>query len=129
MMPFDNTMHVMLTHAIHQLNGLSVSLLNAQGVFLFWNAGAQVLDGYESNEIIGKPLNILHPPVEKKEKLSDYMLSTASKEGQVRNIGRRVKKDGSVYIASILLNKIIDNAGRHIGYIRIARELRSNELE
>ena len=127
MLPAD--MHIMLSQAIHQLNGLSVSLLNIQGVFLFWNTGAKLLDGYESDEVIGKPLNILHPTIEKKEKLSEYLLSAAGKEGHVKNIGRRIRKDGSIYIASVLFNAILDKTGKLIGYIRIARELRSNEAE
>lgn len=129
MLPIEPAIHLMLNQAIHQLSGLSISLLNAQGVFLFWNTGAKLLDGYEPDEVIGKPLQVLHPTIEKKGQLSEYLLSTAGKEGHVKNIGRRIRKDGSIYIASVLLNAIRDNKGKHIGYIRVARELRSDETE
>jgi hypothetical protein len=123
------TIQLLLNHAIVQIKDLSVTLLNMQGVFLFWNKGATLLDGYESNEIVGNPLNTLHPGIEKEEKLSDYLLTTALKEGRVKHIGRRVRKDGTVYWASVLLNAIFDETGKHIGYIRIAHELRGNEIE
>ncbi len=118
-----------LNHAIMQVKDLSITLLNIQGIFLFWNRGATLLDGYEPNEILGNPLNILHPVAEKEENLSEYMLSTALKEGRVKHIGRRLRKDGTIYWASVLLNAIFDETGKHVGYIRIARELRGNEIE
>lgn len=119
----------MLSLAINQVKDVSVALLNIQGIFLFWNKGANMLDGYESEEIIGKPLNTLHPVTEKNEKLTEYLLTSAKKEGRVKHIGRRLKKDGTVYIASVVLNTVLDETGKHIGYVRIARELKDNESE
>lgn len=129
MLPYDHSLQLLLNLAIHQLSGLSVSVLNMQGVILLWNKGAQLLDGYEPSEIIGQPLNILHTPVARREQLSEYLLLSAMREGQVKNIGPRVKKDGSVYVASVLFNRILDEEGNSVGFIRIARELRGHEIE
>jgi PAS domain S-box-containing protein len=129
MFHLDTSIQIMLGHAIHQVKDLSISLLSIKGSFLFWNSGAKLLDGYEQDEIIGKPLTTLHPITEKKENLGEYLLTTANKNGRVKHIGRRVKKDGTVYLASVIINSIFDEAGCLIGYVRIARELRANELE
>jgi len=129
MLTLDLPIQQMLSHALHQLSGLSVSLLDIKGVILFWNIGAKALEGYEAGEVIGKPLDILHPPLEQKEELSRYLLECADREGEVKNIGRRLKKDGTIYIASVLLNRIVDKAGNHLGYIRIARELKYHEKD
>lgn len=129
MLPIDTTLQVMLNHAIHHVKDFSITLLDIHGIFLFWNKGAIQLDGYEPDEIIGKPLFTLHPSMEKREKLSDYLLVTAAKEGRAKHIGKRLKKDGTTYWASVVLNAVFDEAGSHIGYVRIARELRDNEVE
>jgi PAS domain S-box-containing protein len=112
----DTMISSMLNLAIHQVKDLSITLLNAQGLFLFWNTGAKLLDGYDQNEIIGKHLNTLHPDIERNEKLSDYLFTTANKNGRVKNIGRRVKKDGTIYIASVIINSIFDEAGNQVGF-------------
>jgi PAS domain S-box-containing protein len=124
MLHTDLIIQHMLSHAMYQIKDISIALLNVQGIFIFWNMGARLLDGYEEDEIIGRPLNTLHPVIEKKENLSEYMLSTAQKEGRVKHIGRRLKKDGSVYLASVVLNAVVDDEGKHIGYVRIAEELK-----
>jgi PAS domain S-box-containing protein len=128
MIHLDAVITSMLSIAIHQVKDLSITLLNAQGVFLFWNVGAKLLDGYEQDEIIGKHLHTLHPEIEKNERLSEYLFTTAKKNGRVKNIGRRVKKDGTIYIASVIINSIFDEAGNQIGFVRIARELKGNEM-
>jgi PAS domain S-box-containing protein len=125
----DPALQQIVSHAIHQVKEFSISLLSVQGIFVFWNVGAKLLDGYEPEEIVGKPLDILHPGLEKMSNLTDYLFNTAGNEGSVKNIGRRLKKDGTVYMASVVLNSVFDKAGNHVGYLRIARELKGNEIE
>lgn len=129
MLTFESSTQLMLIHAIHNVKDFSITLLDLNGLFLFWNQGAVALDGYKPNEIIGKPLQILHPSLEKDEKLSEYLLTTAAKEGRTKHIGKRLRKDGSTYWASVVLNAIFDHKGKHTGYIRIARELRDNQVD
>jgi PAS domain S-box-containing protein len=129
MLHLDPSTQVMLGKALFHLKDMSITLLSLQGVFLFWNKGATLLDGYAPDEILGKPLDILHPQIELNDKLSEYMLNTASKEGSVKHIGRRMKKDGTIYVASVVVNGIVDENGNTIGYLRIARELKPNEID
>ncbi len=124
MIHFDPTLQHLLNHSMSQVKDFSITLLDIHGLFLFWNKGATLLDGYEANEIIGKPLDTLHPQAEKTEKLGEYMLKQAVKEGRVKQIGKRIKKDGTIYLASVVMNAIFDNKGKHLGYIRIAHPLR-----
>ena len=119
----------MLGLAINQIKDISITMLSIHGEFLYWNTGARLLDGYESDEIIGKPLDTLHPLTEQRENLSEYLLSAAKREGRVKQIGRRLKKDGTIYLASVVFNTILDETGKHVGYIRVARELNSNEID
>ncbi len=126
MIHFDPTLQFLLNQSITQIRDFSITLLDIHGLFLFWNKGATLLDGYEANEIIGKPLSTLHPQIERKEKLGEYLLNHSVKEGRVKHIGRRVKKDGTIYFASVIINAIFDNDGKHIGYIRIASAQEKN---
>jgi len=129
MIHIDASTQLVLCNAIFQAKEWSITMLSVQGMFLFWNKGATLLDGYTPDEIIGKPLDILHPPLEKKDNLSEYMLTTAFSQGSVKQIGRRLRKDGTVYVASVELNGIYNEEGKPIAFLRIARELKPNEKE
>jgi PAS domain S-box-containing protein len=125
-MHIDINLQLLLNNSVNQVRDFSIALLDVHGFFLFWNKGATILDGYEANEIIGQPLTTLHPPTEKEEKLGEYMLEHAVKEGRVKQIGKRMTKSGTIYLASVVINAIFDQAGKHIGYIRIASSLGDN---
>jgi hypothetical protein len=57
------------------------------------------------------------------------LIALASLEGRARHVGRRVRKDGSLFWGSILITALHDDEGNVVGFTKLTRELRENEIE
>jgi hypothetical protein len=92
------------------------------GAIVSWNAGAERLYGYRSDEAIGAPVSLIMP-----EGLVDGMpesVATIATDGRVeRYEGMRVRKDGSVVAVSLTQSPIRDGRGRVIGAATIGHDI------
>ncbi|HUS08997.1 MAG TPA: ATP-binding protein [Pyrinomonadaceae bacterium] len=92
------------------------------GVITSWNAGAQRIFGYTSEEILGKPVAILIPadhPNEEPEILA--RLRAGERIDHYETV--RLRKDGTLVDISLTVSPIIDSAGTIIGASKIARDI------
>ena len=99
----------------------SLYMLDAQGSVVSWNAGAQLIEGYEAAEIIGKPLSTFYQPAENGH--AQINLATAAATGTAEEEGWRVRKDGSRFWARVVLSSIHDSAGKLLGFAKVTRDL------
>ncbi len=114
---------------IEEVQDYAIILLDTDGTILTWNKGVEKIKGYKEHEIVGQNFNIFYLPSDRQAGLPQMLLDLAKKEGRARHVGRRVRKDGSVFWGSILITALHDDVGRVIGYTKLTRELRENELE
>lgn len=113
---------------IEEIQDVAIILLDLDGTILSWNKGAQQIKGYDAEEIIGQNFNIFYMPLDRQSKLPETLLSLAIKEGRARHIGRRVRKDGTVYWGSTIITALHNNKNEVIGFTKLTRELRDNEI-
>jgi PAS domain S-box-containing protein len=95
---------------------------NLQGIITSWNKGAQRLYGYTAEEIIGKPVSLLHPPDQPSE-LPDLLERLRRGESIEHYQTVRVRKDGSRMDVSLSVSLIKDGEDRVIGAAKIARDI------
>ncbi|MCW3121416.1 MAG: hypothetical protein JWQ38_908 [Flavipsychrobacter sp.] len=114
---------------IEEVQDYAIILLDVDGTILTWNAGVEKIKGYKPNEIIGQNFNIFYLPQDRQAKLPQSLLDLAVREGRARHIGRRVRRDGTIFWGSILITAIHDEAGNVIGFTKLTRELRDNEID
>jgi PAS domain S-box-containing protein len=114
---------------IEEVQDYAIILLDTDGTILTWNKGVEKIKGYKEHEIVGQNFNIFYLPSDRQAGLPQMLLDLAKKEGRARHVGRRVRKDGTVFWGSILITALHDDVGRVIGYTKLTRELRENELE
>ncbi len=114
---------------IDEIQDYSIILLDTDGTILSWNDGARKIKGYHAEEIIGQNFSIFYLPNERQEGLPQKLLSLAKKEGRASHIGRRVRKDGTIFWGSILITAIHDDDGSVIGFTKLAKELHGNQME
>jgi PAS domain S-box-containing protein len=105
------------------IEGYSMILLDPEGEILTWNKGVEKLKGYTAKEIIGQQISIFYTPLDREKKMPEKLLSEARITGTARHVGRRVRKNGTIFWGSIEVASIKDSAGKVIGFTKSAREL------
>src|ERR1041384_4849357 len=88
---------------IEEIKDYAIILLDLDGTILTWNKGAQNIKRYTEEEIIGQNFRIFYMPRDREEGLPEKLIDLAIREGRARHIGRRVRKDGTIFWGSILI--------------------------
>lgn len=101
----------------------SVMSEDLDGIIVTWNASAERIFGYMSDEVIGRPTDtILISPSKPGE--ARILLDAAKRGGVVRNFETsRLRKDGSIVELSVTISMIRDRAGDVVGVARIHRDI------
>jgi two-component system, cell cycle sensor histidine kinase and response regulator CckA len=97
--------------------------LDTSGHVASWNSGAELIEGYEEEEILGKHLSIFYQPADVEAGHAQKNLDAAALTGRTEEEGWRVRKDGSEFWARVVLSSIHDSAGQLIGFAKITRDL------
>jgi PAS domain S-box-containing protein len=113
---------------ISEIQDYAIILLDLDGTILSWNAGVEMIKGYKEHEILGQNFRIFYMPTDRQAGLPEQLLNMAKKEGRARHIGRRVRKDGTIFWGSILITAIHDDDGNVIGFTKLTKELADHEL-
>ncbi|TXI89457.1 MAG: PAS domain-containing sensor histidine kinase, partial [Cupriavidus sp.] len=101
----------------------AIFLLDANGFVSSWNAGAQRFKGYEASEIIGQHFSRFYTEEDRAARVPQRALETASNEGRFEAEGWRVRKDGTRFWASVVIDPIRDAAGQVIGFAKVTRDI------
>jgi PAS domain S-box-containing protein len=107
-------------------------MLDPNGIVSSWNAGAQHIKGYSSDEIVGQHFSRFYTDADRAAALPTRALQTACAQGRYEAEGFRVRKDGSLFWASVVIDAIKDETGQLIGYAKITRDItdkRNAQLE
>ena len=113
---------------VEEVQDYAIVLLDVDGTILTWNKGAEKIKGYKAEEIIGQNFSIFYLPQDRQEELPQKLISLARREGRAKHIGRRVRKDGTIFWGSILITALHDEDGSVLGFTKLTRELRDNEI-
>lgn len=93
-----------------------------EGIIQTWNAGAERLFGYTSDEAVGKPITLLIPPERHHEERS--ILARLRQGERVAHYETvRVAKDGRRMDISLTVSPVRDSAGNIIGASKVARDI------
>jgi PAS domain S-box-containing protein len=97
--------------------------LDARGVVSGWNAGAQRITGYAEREIVGHHLSSFYTAADRADGAPERALATAATSGAYEHDGWRVRKDGSLFLAAVVIDAIRDEEGKLIGFANIMRDI------
>ena len=97
--------------------------LDQEGIISSWNAGAERIKGYAANEIIGSHFSRFYMPEDREAGVPRRALATARSVGRFEAEGWRVRKDGSRFWASVIIDAIRNDAGELIGFAKITRDI------
>jgi len=101
----------------------AIYMLDPEGQVTNWNAGAERIKGYSPEEIIGEHFSRFYTPEDFDAGVPNRALETARKTGRYEAEGWRVRKDGTRFWASVVIDAIHDDAGKLIGFAKITRDM------
>lgn len=101
----------------------AIYMLDTEGKITSWNAGAQAIKGYEEKEVLGKHFSLFYTEADRARGLPETALRTALGEGKFEAEAQRVRKDGSLFWAHVLIDPIYDETGAHVGFAKITRDV------
>ena len=113
--PFKLLVQSILDYAIY--------LLDPNGYVTSWNAGAERIKRFQTDEIVGQHFSKFYTEEDRKAGMPEQVLETARREGKFEGEGWRVRKDGSRFWASVVVDAIKDESGEVIGFAKITRDM------
>ena len=113
---------------IQSVTDYAIYMLDPDGHVANWNAGAERNKGYTAEDIVGRHFSVFFSREDRADGLPARMLDAALRTGKVETSGWRYRKDGSRFWASVLLEPIFDDSGRHIGFAKVTHD-NTRELE
>jgi PAS domain S-box-containing protein len=101
----------------------AIYLLDPMGHVASWNAGAQHIKGYTTDEIVGRHFSCFYAQEDIDAGEPGLALETALRDGRYEKEGWRLKKDGSRFWANAILDCIRDEDGALIGFAQVTRDM------
>jgi PAS domain S-box-containing protein len=112
-----------LAELVRGVGDYAIFLLNPDGFVTTWNLGAERIKGYRADEIIGKHFSAFYPPDVAATGWPQVELERAVEHGRHEDEGWRIRKDGSLFWANVIITPIYGPDGVLEGFSKITRDL------
>jgi PAS domain S-box-containing protein len=108
---------------VNAVRDYAIYLLDRDGRIASWNAGAQRFKGYSADEIIGQHFSRFYTEEDRSSGLPERALATAREHGTFEAEGWRIRKDGTRFWTSVVIDPVHDEQGTLVGYAKITRDI------
>jgi PAS domain S-box-containing protein len=108
---------------VNGVTDYAIYMLDSTGIVTNWNAGAERIKQYTSEEIVGQHFSKFYTGEDRQAGEPDRALQTARREGRFEREGWRVRRDGSRFWANVVIDPIRDEAGTIIGFAKVTRDI------
>lgn len=108
---------------VQSVKDYAIFMLDPDGRVVSWNEGAERIKGYRAEEIIGRHFSTFYPAEAVASRFPHYELEIATRTGRYEDEGWRVRQDGSLFWASVVITALRDRKGRLVGFAKVTRDL------
>lgn len=113
---------------VHQLlvdsrGDYAIFMLDPNGFVATWNKGAEQIKGYSRDEIVGKHFSVFYPAKDRARGKPEQELVIAAREGRFEEEGKRLRKDGVEFWASVVISAVRDRTNTLVGFVKATRDL------
>jgi PAS domain S-box-containing protein len=108
---------------VESVKDYAIFMLDSQGHVSSWNEGAQRIKGYRAEEIIGQHFSRFYRPEDAGK--CEMELKIAARDGRFEDEGWRVRKDGTLFWANVVISRMVDRDGTLVGFAKVTRDLTS----
>ncbi|MCM2972438.1 sensor domain-containing protein [Larsenimonas suaedae] len=109
-------------YLVHNVIDYAIYLLDLDGNVMSWNEGARLIKGYTPEEIIGRHFSCFYTDADRQAGLPALGLQRAREEGRFESEGWRIRKDGTLFWSSVVIDPVHDDSGTLIGFAKVARD-------
>jgi PAS domain S-box-containing protein len=121
--PVKLTNEQRLRYLIGGISDYAIYMLDPNGLVSSWNPGAQRFKGYTAPEILGQHFSRFYTPEDQGVGLPARALSIALAEGKYEAEGWRMRKDGTRFWASVVIDPVYDETGQLLGFAKVTRDI------
>jgi len=107
---------------VNSVTGYAMYMLDREGAVTRWNAGAERAKGYAEAEVLGRNFSMFYTPEDQASGEPRRALETALETGRFERSEWRVRKDGSRFWASVVIEPVVMR-GSAIGFAKITRDI------
>jgi PAS domain S-box-containing protein len=108
---------------VQAVTDYGIYMLDPRGYVSSWNAGAERIKGYAAEEIIGQHFSRFYAEEDRKAGAPEEALEKAARQGKYETEAWRVRKDGSRFWASVVIDPVRDSTGRLVGFAKVTRDI------
>jgi PAS domain S-box-containing protein len=108
---------------VDSIQDYAIYILDPNGFVVSWNSGAQRIKGYSAKEIVGKHFSRFYTADDNRINKPKQNLEIAAVKGRYEDESLRVRKDGSIFWANVLITAIRDDAGNLTGFAKVVRDV------
>jgi PAS domain S-box-containing protein len=108
---------------VEAVRDYAIFMLDTAGYIASWNQGAMRIKGYDADEIIGRHFSVFYTPEAVAVGHPQHELEVAKRDGRFEEEGWRLRKDGSMFWANVVLTAVRDETGELIGFAKVTRDL------
>ncbi|KAF0097223.1 MAG: PAS/PAC sensor hybrid histidine kinase [Rhodospirillaceae bacterium] len=108
---------------VQSVTDYGIYMLDPEGNVATWNAGAQRIKGYAPEEIVGRHFSRFYTEEDRAAGAPQRALATALHEGRFENEAWRVRKDGTRFWASIVIDPVREPDGTLRGFAKVTRDI------
>lgn len=101
----------------------AIYMTDRQGYVTTWNIGAERLQGYKAEDVMGQHCSCFYVSEESIEALVDEYLQEAIEQGFYEHEGWRVRKNGSKYWANVIITPLYNEKLELIGFSNVVRDM------
>lgn len=101
----------------------AIYLLSPLGCVLTWNRGAERITGYSAADVIGTNFSRFHTEQDRELEIPRDALQVAAREGYFEWEGWRIRRDGSDFLAHVVIYPLHDESGILTGFAEVTRDV------
>jgi PAS domain S-box-containing protein len=108
---------------IESTEDYAIFMLDPRGYIMNWNKGAERINGYTEEEILGKHFSVFYPKEAIASNHPQHELDIALKTGRHEEEGWRLRKDRTPYWSNVIITALYNEKNNLIGYSKITKDL------
>lgn len=108
---------------VQSVTDYAIFMLDLEGRVASWNAGAERIKGYQSEEILGRHFSLFYEADDQAKGLPEAGLRTAREIGRWECEGWRLRKDGTQFWANVVIDQVRNDRGELIGFAKITKDI------